>query len=177
MNRRDDGSNGAERARWLAELALAIDQAQRLAWSLDVSQAATAEVEGLYCRLEKARIEVAALRCGALPARRADLDPFWTSFLNSNPPTELNTLWDVAAARELLEPRPDRRRRPTAGGDEAAIDERAFAVAQRRSIGAVDAASGAEQHRVSGGGIPFACRRQPRVDVGPSLGDDAKLQG
>jgi hypothetical protein len=75
-------SGAAERARWLAELALAVDQAQRIAWSLGVSEAGVAEVEGLCHRLELARIEIEALRRGASPARRVNLDPLWTSFLN-----------------------------------------------------------------------------------------------
>ena len=82
MNRGGDRSGGAERARWLAELALAVDQAQRLAWSLGISEASVAEVEGLYRRLEAARIEIEALRRGASPARQAELDPLWTSLFN-----------------------------------------------------------------------------------------------
>jgi hypothetical protein len=82
VNQSDDRSGGAGRARWLAELALAVDQAQRLAWSLRVSEANVAEVEGLYRRLEAARIEIETLRRGATPARPTDLDPLWTSLFN-----------------------------------------------------------------------------------------------
>ena len=84
MNRPLDRTGAAERAVWLAELALAVDQAQRLAWSLDVSKARVAEVEGLDRRLEAARIEIEALRRGAWPSRQADPDPLWTSLFNSS---------------------------------------------------------------------------------------------
>ena len=82
MNRSGDRTGAAERARCLAEVALAVDQAQRLAWSLGVSQASVAEVEGLYRRLEAARIEIEALRRGAWTTRQADPDPPWTSLFN-----------------------------------------------------------------------------------------------
>lgn len=82
VNRRGDRGGAAERARWLAELSLAVDQAQRIAWSLGVTEASVAEVEGLYRRLEAARIEIEALRRGALPPRRAELDPLWISLFN-----------------------------------------------------------------------------------------------
>ena len=81
MNRPVDGTGAAERARWLAELAQAVDQAQRLAWSLGVSEASVAEVEGLYCRLEAIRIEIDALRRGSRPTRQMETDPLWTSLL------------------------------------------------------------------------------------------------
>ena len=82
MNRRGDRGGGAERARWLAELAQAVDQAQRHAWSLEVSQASVAEVDGLYRRLEAARIDIEALRRGTWPTRQSDPDPLWTSLLD-----------------------------------------------------------------------------------------------
>lgn len=78
MNRRQDGTAAAERARWLAQLAQAVEQAQRLACSLGVSKVSTAEVEDLYRRLEAVRIEVEALRRGS-PQR--EIDPFWSGLL------------------------------------------------------------------------------------------------
>ena len=81
VNRPGDRSGAAERARWLAELAEAVDQAQRLAWSLGVLEAGLAEVEGVHRRLEAARIEIEALRRGTWPARQADIDPLWISLL------------------------------------------------------------------------------------------------
>ena len=38
-------------------------------------------------------------------------------------------------------------------------------------------AAGAFEDRLPGRGVPLAGRRQPRVDVGPAFGDDAKFQG
>jgi hypothetical protein len=52
----------AERARWLAELAWAIDEAQQLAWRIGVIEGGSTEALELYVRLEAARIEVEGLR-------------------------------------------------------------------------------------------------------------------
>lgn len=84
MNCNGDRTGAAERARWLAELAQAVDQAQQLAWSLSVSQANSAEVEGLYRRLEAVRIEIESLRRGNWQTGPADPDPLWTNFLGWN---------------------------------------------------------------------------------------------
>lgn len=54
--------SAAERARWLAELAEALDQAQRLVWTLGASVPRTAEVMELYGRLDSAQAEVQMLR-------------------------------------------------------------------------------------------------------------------
>ncbi len=58
-------SRSAERARWLAELADAIDQAQRLLWALAGSDQASAETRALYGQLEAVRGEIDSLRRGA----------------------------------------------------------------------------------------------------------------
>ena len=52
----------AARARWLAELAQAIDEAQCLAWQLGVVEGSNAEALDLYVQLEVARAEVEALQ-------------------------------------------------------------------------------------------------------------------
>lgn len=54
----------AERARWLADLAHAIDEAQRVAWRIGVVEGTSSVALELYVRLEAARLEVEAL-CGA----------------------------------------------------------------------------------------------------------------
>lgn len=54
--------SAAERARWLAELADALDQAQRLVWTLGGSAERTAELMELYGRLDAAQAEVQMLR-------------------------------------------------------------------------------------------------------------------
>lgn len=52
----------AERARSLAELAEAIDQAQRLAWTLGFGENSNPEAAELYLRLELVKAEVESLR-------------------------------------------------------------------------------------------------------------------
>ena len=52
----------AVRARWMAELAAAIDDAQRIAWRLAAEPATSQEARALYGRLEAARIELEELR-------------------------------------------------------------------------------------------------------------------
>jgi len=59
----------AQRARWLFELAQAIDEAQRVAWQLGAGSGRNAEAAELYARLEAARGEVAALRGRILAGR------------------------------------------------------------------------------------------------------------
>ena len=58
----DPGS--AERARWLAELAEAIEDAKRVAWRLGFGEGNDSEARELYAQLEAARAEVEALRRG-----------------------------------------------------------------------------------------------------------------
>ena len=53
---------GAVRARWMAELAAAIDDAQRVAWRLAAQPGPSQEARELYGRLEAARIELEELR-------------------------------------------------------------------------------------------------------------------
>ncbi len=59
----------AERARWLFELAHAIDAAQWVAWELGAGSGRNAEALELYARLEVARAEVEALRGRILMSR------------------------------------------------------------------------------------------------------------
>lgn len=54
--------SAAARALWLSELAMAIDEAQWLAWRIGVVEGRNAEALELYVRLEIARAEVEALR-------------------------------------------------------------------------------------------------------------------
>ena len=67
----------AERARWLAELAEAIDQAQKVAWRLGGAEGNNPEAKELYGRLEAARVEVDALRRGGFRAVEHKNDPDW----------------------------------------------------------------------------------------------------
>jgi hypothetical protein len=66
-----------ERARWLADLAEAIAQAQKLVWTLGVSEGDSEEARDLYARLELVRGEVEALRFGSWVEVRPEIDPLW----------------------------------------------------------------------------------------------------
>jgi hypothetical protein len=68
----------AKRARWLAELAAAIEQAQALAWQLGTGEAANPEARALYARLGGALDEVESLRRESCAGFARELDPFWT---------------------------------------------------------------------------------------------------
>ena len=84
---RDLGS--AERARWLAELAEAIDEAQRVAWRLGV-EGGSIEATELYAHLEVARAEVEALRRGGWRRHDVDSPPLWLqSLLRAEPVHDL----------------------------------------------------------------------------------------
>jgi hypothetical protein len=87
VRRRPSDVPPAERARWLAELAEAIDQAQKVAWRIGVAEGDNAEAKELYGRLEAARVEVDALRRGSFRAAPHKTDPDWLKQL----------LWDCQA--------------------------------------------------------------------------------
>ena len=55
----------ADRARWLAELAVAVHEAQVLVWRIDVLEGDIAGARELYGRLEAARAEIEWLRASA----------------------------------------------------------------------------------------------------------------
>ena len=81
MDQESNEATATERARWLAELATAIDQAQKLAWRLGVSEGDDPEAKSLYARLESVRTEVESLRRGGWAGERRELDPFWMKLL------------------------------------------------------------------------------------------------
>jgi len=68
-----NGSAAAPRAQWLAELADAIESAQRLAWQLGTGERRSAEARELYEQLEAARIEVETMRGVSVHTPMADL--------------------------------------------------------------------------------------------------------
>lgn len=74
----------AERARWLAELAYAIDRAQRLARTLSASQSDPIEAIELGKRLEAIRTEVEELQRGSRALLRREIDPRWTGLVPWN---------------------------------------------------------------------------------------------
>lgn len=84
MNKPGDRSDAVERSRWLAELAEAIDQAQRLARKMGVSEGDSATAKELFERLETVRIEIEALRRGSWDRRSIETDPSWTNLFPWN---------------------------------------------------------------------------------------------
>ena len=75
MHRAPDQVVALDRARWLAELAQAIIQAQRLAWRLGVEEGDSGEARELYGRLETVRAEVDSLRFGDWIDVRREVHP------------------------------------------------------------------------------------------------------
>src|SRR4051794_41805421 len=73
-----------EEARWLAKLAVAITQAQKVVWRIGVSEGDSAEAKDLYCRLEAVRAEGEALRRGPSPAPKRETRSYWRHFLSEN---------------------------------------------------------------------------------------------
>lgn len=65
----------AVRARWMAELAAAIEGAQRVAWQLGSGHHASSEARELYGELEAARVELEVLRGVPRPSP-AEIDPW-----------------------------------------------------------------------------------------------------
>jgi hypothetical protein len=77
-----DHTSASARARWLAELALAIDQARRAAEHYEFAEDDALEVRALKARLEAIRLEVDELRRGGwrsggeeLGSKRINLRP------------------------------------------------------------------------------------------------------
>ena len=79
MNQSGERPAAAERARWLAELATAVDEAKRVARAWNASQGSCAEAIVLLGRLDVVKIEVEHLRGAGWSARAARVDPPWTS--------------------------------------------------------------------------------------------------
>ena len=71
-----------DRARWLAELARAIDEAQQLVWRLAALRGDNVRSSEIYGRLEAARDEVERLQRSA-DRTKFDLQRDWGAFLAS----------------------------------------------------------------------------------------------
>ena len=67
----------ASRARWLAELSDALEQAHDLMWKLGIGDGGGPAAMELYLRVEAARREVQALRLGRRYQVLDDIDPNW----------------------------------------------------------------------------------------------------
>lgn len=79
----------AQRARWLAELSHALEEAQRLIWRLSEEGVSAADTLDLAARLETARAEVRSLRLGRTTQESSELNPKWID----------QALWDRAGSR------------------------------------------------------------------------------
>ena len=69
------GQSAVTRARRLAELTDAIENAQQLAWKLANAERPSEEARELFGRLEAARLEVEKIRC--ISARTPIAEPAW----------------------------------------------------------------------------------------------------
>jgi hypothetical protein len=81
LHRAPDQVEALERARWLAELAQAIAQAQKLARRMGVAEGDNEEARDLYARLEAVRNEVDALRFDGWSSVRREIDTVWLESL------------------------------------------------------------------------------------------------
>lgn len=81
MRRLENDPSATDRAKWLADLAGAIDDAQRVAWRLGVLEGNNPEATALYFRLESARLEVEALRRHRWPNEAVEFSPIWIQSL------------------------------------------------------------------------------------------------
>jgi hypothetical protein len=73
--------SAAERARWLAELAQVLRQAQDLASRLAVAQGRKSEALDVCARLEAAYAEVQSLRRSRMSQSAQFIDPNWSKHL------------------------------------------------------------------------------------------------
>jgi hypothetical protein len=89
------------RARWLAELSEALEQADRLASRLGLSCVQGSDAMELFIRLAAARSQMQALRLGRPDDGLEDADPKW-----SNPP-----LWPTEPSGRATHPGEDPPRR------------------------------------------------------------------
>ena len=73
----------SNRARWLGDLAAAIDEAQDLAWRLGYVEGDSAEARELYRRLEEARRELDSLQRGGWGRLPYEFSRIWTGLSSS----------------------------------------------------------------------------------------------
>ena len=86
MNHSGERPAAVERARWLAELAATVEEAQRVARAWSATRGRCAEAERLVGRLDAVGIEVEELRGAGRSARARQIDPRWTSLFPTNRP-------------------------------------------------------------------------------------------
>jgi hypothetical protein len=76
VQRSSTDAAAVERAFWLAELAAAVNEAQRLAWTFGVASENRLAME-LYAQLETIRLEIEDLRLKRKPPLRKGFNPNW----------------------------------------------------------------------------------------------------
>lgn len=86
MDSPSEPMNGVERARWLAELALAVEQAQQLAREIAASEEKRRAAEELHAQLDAIRVELEMLRRGRATSGEAQVDPEWINLFGWNGP-------------------------------------------------------------------------------------------
>lgn len=70
----------ADRARWLAEVSQALDEARALLHALSINEGQYELASDLNARIETARFEVHSLRLSRSFQSRDEKDPKWTRF-------------------------------------------------------------------------------------------------
>lgn len=75
MHQARNDAAARERARWLDDLAQAVAQAQKVAWTLGVAEGDSEVARALYARLEAIRSELESLRFGRRPGVRKQVNP------------------------------------------------------------------------------------------------------
>lgn len=98
MDQESSESARTVRAQRLAELELAIDRAQNVAWRLGVTEGDSLEALKLYGRLEAARDELEALKRGSWRGQEQAMDPFCGSLLHEELVPTLLAPLDVRSA-------------------------------------------------------------------------------
>lgn len=78
MSRVPSPFNAADRARWLAEVSAALDEAQRLASDMGLATIRNPEARELCARLAVARAQVQSLRLARADDYIEQLGPNWT---------------------------------------------------------------------------------------------------
>jgi hypothetical protein len=81
LHRARDELVALKRARWLAELAQAVTEAQKLAWRLGVVEGDSEEARELYAQLEAVRVELESLRTNGWTGVRREVEPSWLETL------------------------------------------------------------------------------------------------
>ena len=78
MRRPKSQLSAQERARWLAELAKAVDEAQQIVWQLSMTRVENPHFNEIYGRLETAREEIERLQHHASRAATIELHQDWS---------------------------------------------------------------------------------------------------